>query len=346
LHCIISINLKALKSFARTTLFPLVVSLNVEKLLSKFSNNETLILAYHGVNDNPNFNINGRHISTSQLDKHFKYLKENFNILPLRDVFEKTKTPQLNNKKSIVITFDDGYLNNYTKAVPLLEKYQIPATFYITSNCLTDSCFILWPDIIDIIKYSTKDCFIKIGETKFYFEGTSIPYSAEIKCNIYDYFKVMGAERESIFNELKKHYNLDAFLKSINDEDYKLVNVEQLKLFSNSAYVEIGSHTHKHYNLSNISTELAEEELRLSKKIIENVIGKNVISIAYPDGSYNEKVKELSLKIGYKYLLAVDYRCDNDKNDSNILPRLCISNTTTYHSNIIKINRSFRKVGF
>ena len=156
----------------------------------------------------------------------------------------------------------------------------------------------------------------------------------------------MGKERNSIIQQLMVKYDFEKAIQKTDIENYKLMNAEQLKVFSKSKLVDIGSHSHSHYNLGNISESLVKDELIRSKKIIEETIGKEVNTIAYPDGNYGYNVKKVSIEAGYKNLIAVKYQCKDDLSDKAILPRLTISNTTTFESNMIQIQMAFNKVGF
>ncbi|MBK8368016.1 MAG: polysaccharide deacetylase family protein [Bacteroidetes bacterium] len=115
---------------------------------------------------------------------------------------------------------------------------------------------------------------------------------------------------------------------------------------SKSPLIEIGSHTHRHYNLSNINTELVREELQKSKLILESITGKPILSIGYPDGDYSDSVKNIAEEVGYKYQLAVTYKDEQDKNDNRIRSRYSISNSTSLNTNKILINKQFNNSGF
>ncbi|MBK6983996.1 MAG: polysaccharide deacetylase family protein [Bacteroidetes bacterium] len=108
----------------------------------------------------------------------------------------------------------------------------------------------------------------------------------------------------------------------------------------------MGSHTHRHYNLSKINTELATQELKKSKEILETIIQKPVVSIGYPDGDYSEKIKDIAEDLGYKYQLGVSFTNDRDFTDQRIRSRYSISNSTSLDTNKILINQQFNKSGF
>ena len=95
-----------------------------------------------------------------------------------------------------------------------------------------------------------------------------------------------------------KKYNLKANLyvitNSINKKDY--LSEEQLKEIADSKLVSIGSHTHNHNVLKDLSEEQIEYELKTSKEILEKIINKKVRTISYPTGAYDDRVLKLAEK--------------------------------------------------
>lgn len=338
--------MSVIKTISRKIVFPLVTGLGIEKIVGSFSDNSRLILCYHGCSHSPDFSINGRHIASKQLDQHFAYLKKNFTIHSLDEMFASYRTNKKPNKKMVAITFDDGYLNNYTTAFPLIKKHNIPAAFFILSKPLMDDKFINWPDILDLIKrYGGLDS-IKIGSHDFKKINGRGYFSESLNTSAGDFIKNNGRDRDIWLEKLMNEINFDKLLNNVNKDYYKFLNVEQLKEMACCDLVEIGSHCHSHYNLANISADLAAYELMESKRILEEVIGKNVNTVAYPDGSYNANVKNIAEKAGYRNQVAVSYQCPDDEGDKRILPRLTISNTTTFESSMIFLNLGFRSRGF
>ena len=334
------------KKISRKIVFPAIIALGAEKLLSRFSDNKRLILCYHGCNPHPDFNFNGRHISSNQLERHLLYFKDNFNVISLQEMFRFYRENITPEKRTIAITFDDGYLNNYTTVFPLLEKHGIQATFFILSGALVDENYIMWPDIVDIIRMYSPISSFQIGNLSFQKRDRVGFYCVESGISLFDHIKKMGKVREPFLHELMLRAEFGTALSKAKTENYKLINIEQLKKMSVSPLVEIGSHSHLHYNLGNIDFILVKEELSKSKEIIESTIGKEVKTIAFPDGSYSDSVKQLCQDAGYENLIAVIYQCKDDSVDKRILPRITISNTTIFESNMIQVNLGFKKRGF
>ena len=140
------------KSIARNFLFPLITFLGLEKILGAFSKNNFLILMYHGVVKNKNTHLSANHCSRKEFESEIKYLNENFDIVPLDVLFDLSNQNIKPRRKTIAITFDDGYENNFTNAFPILKKYRVPATIFVVGSCVSNPDYILWYDYLDIIK--------------------------------------------------------------------------------------------------------------------------------------------------------------------------------------------------
>jgi len=329
------------KKVARNFVFPTIISLGLEKIISSLSKKKNLILMYHGVVSKTDFNLSVNHLSVADFEKHLLYLRKNFEIVSLERIFTEKNIDKLR----IAITFDDGYENNYLNAYPILKKYSIPATIFVVAKTLVDPQYTVWYDILDIIKN-----YIDLGELQAHdfklrdkkiIQFNNLKNIAELK----EFFKVLNFEEKERILQFLIHKNSSTIEQS-KPEFRKMLKSNQLKEMSDSELIEIGSHTVNHPNLKELDDNEIKFELSESKRLLENSIGKKVMSIAFPDGSYDERIKKISRELGYKYMLAVDYKLSHDGNDNDILPRYCISNTTTPDSNFVQIHSTFRKKGF
>lgn len=119
----------------------------------------------------------------------------------------------------------------------------------------------------------------------------------------------------SAFPLLKK-YNAKTSLyimTGVRGENY--MSAEQIREVDASGLVEIGSHTVFHSNLIKISSAKKEEELKNSKKYLEDLLGKSVFGLAYPLGNYDEETKDLASQSGYKYGLTYNHRSKKSEVD-------------------------------
>lgn len=90
------------------------------------------ILCYHSVNDS--YCVHVDPIPIENFEKHLIILKKNFNVISLSNLvnylIDQTPIPE----RAVVVTFDDGYVDNYTNAFPLLKRYGIQATFFLVTS--------------------------------------------------------------------------------------------------------------------------------------------------------------------------------------------------------------------
>lgn len=326
------------QTIARNIVFPLVVNVGLEKLLAVSSVNNMLILVYHGVVEAPDHSVSLGPISTHQFAQHLAYFKKNFNVVPQSEIFRMHREGHKPSRKTIAITFDDGYENNYLNAFPLLKQYGFPSTMYIISHCIEDDNMITWYDYLDFVK---KD--LKVTDI-----DTSV-IGKERQSNIGGLKNLVKSlnitQRNLLYSEIAKQVDIQRYKSLFPREYWKLMNKTQLLELAQSGLVEIAAHSHNHPNLGLIDIADAKEEVVKCKRILEDTIQQHVKAIAYPDGSYTAEVKMACKEAGYENLLAVDYRLAGDENDKNILPRYCISSTTTFESNMIAVNRAFKIYG-
>jgi len=334
------------KAFARNVAFPALNFLGVPKLLSQRSSNRRMILYYHGVTKNAFSRYSGRPFLTATFEKHLRYLKGNFSIVPLAEIFDMYRNDIIPARQTIAITFDDGFLNNYENVFPLLKKYGVPATIFVSACSVEDPDAILFFDLIHSIYQVSMEGlnisghhFEKHAVYDFFDNAGNLP--------IQDYIKLLGAfERDALLSHLKKQFRTEMAAGRIDPLMWRLMNADQMKELSDSGLVEIGSHGYSHFNLANIEESIMEDEITRSKKLIESAILKPVITFSFPDGSYNEAVKSACLRAGYRNLCAVRYKDAGDEDDRSVLHRHGPSATTTYSSNIFFIHNAFKHSGF
>jgi peptidoglycan/xylan/chitin deacetylase (PgdA/CDA1 family) len=320
-----------------------MMNAGLDKPLRLLSSNSTLNIMYHGVVPVTNPTFSPRHISIQQFEQHLQYFSKNFQIISLKEAFDYYRNQVKPIKKTITVSFDDGYSNNLYYALPILEKYKIQSTFFISGVCVEQmEIRTLWADIIACLNYFHKDQVIEIGNFKF---SNAIEVSSSVKLS--DYIKsLMPQHRDDTLQMLLKKYNLKDKLRKIPGEYWELMNKDEIRELNASVLADIGSHGYLHYNLGIIEKQDAASELKKSRDLLENVCDKKIDMIAYPDGSYTAAVKDLAEELGYDKQLAVNYRLQDDLTDQRILNRHGISPNTTFESNMVFLNKAFHSQGY
>jgi peptidoglycan/xylan/chitin deacetylase (PgdA/CDA1 family) len=331
--------MKISKTIARKLLFPLGVGLHLEKLFRTGKVRNIVNIYYHGVVQKDSLSLTPRHLHIKQFEKQLIYFKNNFDVFTLDQAFDEKSGLIKTSRSGITISFDDGYLNNLTNALPLLEKYEIPATFFVSGICTEDNNYkLLWADIVTFALHLSKNKGLRINNLNFV-DG----FCESINKSIFDYIKSQPCEeRNEILELLVNDYKITNFIDSIDPEIWKLMNSSDIKSSNNSPFIQIESHGYNHYNLGNIDLALAVEDMSKSKKSLEKVINNRISTICFPDGSYNMEVVNAAKNLGYSKFVACNYNDSNHKQLPDLIDRHGVSNTTTYESNIFFINKRFK----
>ena len=84
-------------------------------------------------------------------EAQMSYLATSYVVLGFSQAIERLQSGNLP-KKSVVVTFDDGYRDNYEYALPILKKYAIPATFFVVTDALEQRIRLWWDEVAEAIR--------------------------------------------------------------------------------------------------------------------------------------------------------------------------------------------------
>jgi peptidoglycan/xylan/chitin deacetylase (PgdA/CDA1 family) len=319
-------------------LCPLLLFFGLDKLVRRLSSNRRIIIMYHGVSGKKNFSINGRHLPSDEFEQHLIYFKKNFNILSLKEICHRNDLAGY----SIALTFDDGYLNNIQHAIPLLSKYQIPATFFVSSASLVDPLYLHPSDYIDIIRTSTTEDLV-INGTVFKNENRQLRH-AEYG-NAFDYLNSLNfSDFKKTIAWIRNQYPLEKVLTKIDPEVYTVVSATTVTGLVVEKLFTVGSHGHDHVNLEKLNKGEMVDQLKTSKELLEKHLQAPIDFFAFPYGYFNRAAVEASMEQGYAYLFAGGSISDEWK--QRVFPRIGIFNMAGYAFNMLSISHGFQRFGF
>lgn len=231
-------------------------------------------------------------------DKCLKHISLNYDVITIEDI-PHTKL----HEQTATISFDDGYKDNVEIALPILEKYGIKASFYVATDCI-DNQIPTWT-------YYLEHLFKNTQKTELSLNFDYLPETMRVK-QLPDY--------NSRIAYVKK---LKPFLKNLTQAQRREIVLYILNVYNDvqkpdvmmswndlkklrAQGHQIGSHTKSHTMLGHVTDETRlMEELKGSRDRIHEVLGEYPKTISYPNGSYNQKVIELSKQYGYVAGLAV-----------------------------------------
>ncbi|MFQ5713585.1 MAG: polysaccharide deacetylase family protein [Candidatus Scalinduaceae bacterium] len=280
-----------------------------------FKDSDCIILLYHGVtieNADGIENYSGKHIHYNNFEKHMRYLREYTNPIRLSDIVQSIKQGKEIPSRSVAITFDDGFQNNFSVAFPILRKYEIPATFYLSTGFIgTNRLF--WVDEVEgLIRLTRKrnvNIRVKDKEKNFFLDDKEKKIKAirEIK----EEMKLISNEdKDFILKDLRK--KLDVVPENIRESamNYKTMSWDEVREMNKEPLIEFGCHTINHVILSQVSEDVCEREIVESKRKLEQELDREVDLFSYPEGrrgDFNMSVISTLKKAGFQSSPTADW---------------------------------------
>jgi len=259
--------------------------------------NGITILAYHDIAKESHL---GLQLPSRVFDRQMRYLREqNYNIISLEEANDILASMRDIPPDTVAITFDDGYKSIYTKVYPIVKKYDIPITVFVSVQPIEKQGSLFVDAIIYGIQSTRKTSVDLTSRNLSRLPLTTGLYKDEACRTIIRRSKDMAQKERKeflkfIFNEL----DVDRSDKALKDI---MLNWDEIIELSKGG-VSFGAHTINHPCLAKIALKDAEWEIVRSKEILEEKIGKEVTAFAYPFGSQDditEDVRRLVEKAGF-----------------------------------------------
>lgn len=257
----------------------------------RFLGSRVFCIGYHSIfsdNNKKEFSQNlypDISISSSEFEEQLLFLKSRgHSFIHISDL-KKLEIQKF--YKPTIIFFDDGFKDVLVNALPILRKYNIPATIFISTG------------LID------RTSFVWTSGLRYFLINKGIE-SQEIEKKINKFKQLSAIERNERINEI---YSKEGFVLMPKDFNVYLNWSDVLILSMNN--FEIGSHGVSHKKFTELDKFVLSEELVNSKKIIEEKINEKVLAISYPHGRFNADIKVEVKKAGYDFAVSTQKGINN-----------------------------------
>jgi peptidoglycan/xylan/chitin deacetylase (PgdA/CDA1 family) len=313
--------------------------------LKKSFAKKAIILMYHSISE-PGIDPWQLAVSPFNFEKQLQVLQKIYKVSSVRDIVARVQRSRLKNK-SIALTFDDGYRDNIENAAPLLEKYKVPATFFITNN-FGEGKIYWWDRLANLVLRTP----VLPSDFTITIRGEIFSYSIGEESTLNEYLEQMHrrwvapgtppTKRSALYYKLWQLMQplppneIDGLLSQIKNwtgaaeeiiyPDTFLISEAQLKKLANHDLIDIALHTVNHVALSYHSEEVQEAEIFQNKKQLEQFLNKEITTIAYPYGEYNNTTLEVVKKIGLQAGFTVEYNVVKHTSDRLKLGRFQVKN--------------------
>jgi peptidoglycan/xylan/chitin deacetylase (PgdA/CDA1 family) len=284
-------------------------------------------------------------VSPEAFNNQLMFLKTNFDLVPLSEIANGVANKNLKSRK-VAITFDDGFVDNYTNARPILEDHNVPATFYVATHATGTGNTFWWETLESLILHTEqlpRGLRLRIGNGLFDFTFyTDDVLTRRLRREIREWTadKPIPNERISLFFELWKriqpltYVDQQKVIANIKEwtrtEDAhvptQLMTFDELSVLDKNDLFTIGAHTVHHAMLAEQDPRVQAFEVNESKKTIEHRLGKTVDGFAYPYGNYNSVTKKLLREAGFRHAVSTERRVVKASDDVYALPRIHVKN--------------------
>ena len=261
-------------------------------------------------------------ITPRSFEDFLAFLLKNFRVQPLAELVAQARAPNLCGPRRCAFTFDDGWEDNHRLAWPILRKFGMPATIFVTTG-LTGTSVLLPED--KLWRYWRQ---ARTEGSLAAFDGILRTYRGAQPASTHDEFSTY----RTILKQLPGHKRLELFADLASrfgefapQNSSSFITWDQLKELSGNG-ITLGSHTVTHSSLAYEEDSVIREELRDSKRALEQQIGKKVDTLAYPTGNFDERVAREASAAGYTTAVTTESRAVAPNTNPLFLPRIAIDN--------------------
>ena len=283
------------------------------------------------------------YVTPETFEKHIRWMKSTGEIVDQGRIFEKGRGTRF------VVTFDDGWKDNYIHAFPILKKYEVPAIIFICTESINEQK-LFWPEevgmaimrssktegeIASVLQQLTRSA-MKLVDHNDRVSIDSNWNSTSLLDRFVEYLKVLSVEKRDDFVNLL-HLALGV---SQNGAAEMLLSWDEIDDMRGHK-ISFGSHTHTHPILDRMDETNIDIELRTSKKILEQRLNEEVLSFSYPNGCFGKYYIQSSLRgHGYKYAFTLERSPVRLDTDRFLIPRCLVyediaANLETYYWKLV-----------
>lgn len=288
-------------------------------------------------------------VHPNHFDTQLDYLKKNFNVVSVAELADGITAHKL--KKTVAITFDDGFRDNYVNASPLLDWHALPATFYVATRAMKADYVYWWDALQDVIFHTEVlpvrlDIVINDIPVQFTFRTDRKLNDRLInQLRAWNYNLPIPNERIAMYMLLWHHIRplnfaqqerVIAIIREWADHKQfttrldQTMSVREMQMLTENPLFTVGAHSVHHAMLSQQNAIDQAYEVKESKRQLEKWVGRPVTGFAYPYGNYSALTQTLLKEAGFRYAVSTEAKAVTTDDDPFALPRIQVKNWCVY----------------
>ena len=291
-------------------------------------------------------------LDVSMFRQQIEFMKEHFSIVTMEQVMDAVERNGALPENALLLTFDDGYADNYTYVFPILEEFGVQGSFFIPGKTFVTH------ELLDVnkIHYTLASANISelvedVKKEMDYYRGQEFDYASTDE--LFEQYAIPNRfdTKETIFVKRMLQTVLPERARNIISrnlfEKYVGVTEEQLayELYLTEDQIRvmkrhgmfIGIHGYDHYWLGNLPPEQMKQDISMGLDVLDEFIDRKHWVMNYPYGSYNEEVLDYIKGQGACLGFTTDVRIADLEHDSPLeLPRLDCNDYPPKSTNYLK----------
>ena len=318
-----------MKRVAKRWLAGLLCALGLHHVARWFHRRQLLIVAYHGVRESP-----GRSwwhlVPAEQFRRQLGYLTRHYRVLSLDDALRELWSGGLK-KPTACITFDDGYHNNCTVALPILRAFRAPATVYLATGMVgTDRR--LWSVVLESAFVATSAADVTFAPTSTALHlPTDIEGRRTLAHAVIDQLKLLRpAARDPVLADLRAQLG-DGHRAAA--DDFAMMNWADVRTMEATGLVSFGGHTTNHEIVSRLDEQELEREIDECLSTLRRNVTRVSPTFAFPNGrteDFDERSIAVLRRAGTVAALSTIAGLNKRTTDSYALRRICVGDGLSY----------------
>jgi peptidoglycan/xylan/chitin deacetylase (PgdA/CDA1 family) len=216
-----------------------------------------------------------------QLDEQLSYLTAHYQVAALEEAQEFISHPEKLRHPHVLITFDDGYLDNYQVAFPILKSHGVQGTFFLATGFVGTDSVPWWDQVSFMVRASNRSSIILEYPRSISIERPSDDLRSVIRSIVGLYKSPETTDTRRFLLGLEQACGVSIPHSAV---ERQFMNWQEAAEMARAG-MAIGSHTHRHELLAKLSPEEQFKEVDQSRRMIEDRLRVHVDSIAYPVGS-------------------------------------------------------------
>lgn len=236
--------------------------------------------------------------TAERFEEQLRLLAGRFEIVNLERLRYYLANPAAARRPLALLTFDDGYKDNYDVALPILCRLGASAVFFLPTEFIGTSKIPWWDQIAWVLRRCRTNGIVLPGTTEVLTLGEG-DREAVIQRALWLAKRQTGMSEQEFLEQLVEVCGCGQLARS---EERVFLDWEEVRQMRRAG-MDIGSHGHTHRVLSRLAIEEQREELTASKAILEGVLRERVVALAYPVGRrdcYTEDTRHLAREAGYE----------------------------------------------